>query len=61
MDDLAASILTLLIVYPSIVVFFVLIAPGVRDIWKASVLSAKAKLNEAMERKVQFQRKLCSE
>jgi hypothetical protein len=33
MDDLTASILILLVVSPSIVVLFVLMARGVRDIW----------------------------
>jgi hypothetical protein len=61
MDDLTASLLTLFIVSPSIVVLFVLIARRVRDIWKASAFSTKAKLNEAIERKAQFQDQLCCE
>jgi hypothetical protein len=61
MDDLTASILTLILVSPAIVVLYVLIARGAHGVWKACVLSARAKLKEAMERKVQFHSKLCGD
>jgi hypothetical protein len=61
MDDLTASILTLLTVSPSIVLLLVLIARGVRNFWEVCALSANAKLTKAMERKIPFQGKLCRE
>jgi hypothetical protein len=59
MNDLTASILTLLLVSPSIVVLYALIARGAREIWQACILSAKAKLKEAMECNAQFHGKFC--
>jgi hypothetical protein len=61
MDDLTASILTLLIVSPSLFVLFVLIARRVRGIWKVCLFSTQANLKEAMECRIRFQGKLCGE
>ena len=59
MNDLTASLLTLLLISPSVVVLAVLIARRVTALQQVGVPQAKANLREAKDHKFLFPCKLC--